>query len=56
MRLKLDENLGARWADFLGSFGHDVHTVPQEGLSGTSDAAVFETCVRATRIRIHEPE
>jgi len=52
MRLKLDENLGARWADFLGSFGHDVHTVPQEGLSGTSDAAIFETCVQEQRCLI----
>jgi predicted nuclease of predicted toxin-antitoxin system len=52
MRQKLDENLGAPWADFLGGFGYDVHTVPQEGLSGTSDAALFETCIREQRCLI----
>jgi predicted nuclease of predicted toxin-antitoxin system len=52
MRLKLDENLGARWADFLGSLGHDVRTVPQEGLSGASDVVLFETCVRERRCLI----
>jgi hypothetical protein len=52
MRLKLDENLGAPWANFLSGFGHDVHTVPQEGLSGASDAALFETCIREQRCLI----
>ena len=49
MKLKLDENLGSRWADFLASYGHDVHTVPQERLSGASDSTIFETCVRERR-------
>ncbi len=52
MRLKLDENLGAPWANFLSGFGHDVHTVPQEGLSGASDAALFETRIREQRCLI----
>ena len=34
MRLKLDENLGARVAGLLREAGHDVATVFQESLAG----------------------
>jgi hypothetical protein len=36
MKIKLDENISAALADSLHEFGHDVHTVPDEGLAGTS--------------------
>ncbi|MGD9701430.1 MAG: DUF5615 family PIN-like protein [Acidimicrobiia bacterium] len=45
MKLKLDENLGRRSAVRLRGAGHDVHTVRDEGLSGTSDSAVLAAAV-----------
>lgn len=42
MRLKLDENMPARLASVLLARGFDVHTTEQEGLSGHTDAEVFE--------------
>ena len=41
MRLKLDENLGLRWADQLRRAGHDAATVHGQGLSGASDPDVL---------------
>jgi predicted nuclease of predicted toxin-antitoxin system len=41
MRIKLDENLPARLKEVLGSFGHDVETVLDEGLCGAVDAEVW---------------
>ncbi len=40
MKLKLDENLPARLAGELSALGHDVDTVPDEGLKGTPDPRV----------------
>jgi uncharacterized protein (DUF433 family) len=37
MRLKLDENLGARDAEWLRAQGHDVDTVAEEQLAGAPD-------------------
>ncbi|HKO57927.1 MAG TPA: DUF5615 family PIN-like protein [Thermoanaerobaculia bacterium] len=36
MRLKLDENLDTRLAEWLASLGHDTHTVRDEQLGGAS--------------------
>ena len=44
MRLKLDENLGARTAEFFRSAGHDVTTVPSQNLYSSSDKNLLETC------------
>ncbi|MBI4334877.1 MAG: DUF5615 family PIN-like protein [Chloroflexi bacterium] len=44
MKLKLDENLGRKVAEALRRVGHDVATVPGEGLCGVHDRALIETC------------
>ena len=40
MRLKLDENLPGRLVALLTQLGHDVDTVPPEGIAGKDDAIV----------------
>jgi predicted nuclease of predicted toxin-antitoxin system len=52
MKFKLDENLGPRTAALIGESGHDVATVPQEKLSGSSDARLFESCITERRCLI----
>jgi predicted nuclease of predicted toxin-antitoxin system len=49
---KLDENIGASAAEFLRGEGHDVSTVLAQGLSGASDAALFEVCCAERRVLI----
>ena len=44
MRIKLDENLGDRLAEIFRQHGHDVATVPKEGLTSAADRALIETC------------
>ena len=41
MRLKIDENLGPSIVALFESAGLDVHSVPQEGLSGSPDDKVL---------------
>lgn len=41
MKIKLDENLPLALAPLLAGVGHEVDTVPDEGLSGASDGAVW---------------
>ena len=52
MKFKLDENLGSRTAGLIAESGHDVKTVAQEKLSGTSDARLFEICIAERRCLI----
>jgi len=49
VKLKLDENLGRRWAEQLRSAGHDVHTIWDEQLSGASDTDVLVAAVDEAR-------
>lgn len=44
MRLKLDENFGRRGAEILTAAGHDVATVPTEGLCHASDRDLTRVC------------
>lgn len=43
MKIKLDENLPASLVPILQRHGHDVHTVPEEQLSGRPDAKIWQT-------------
>ena len=52
MKIKLDENLPARLADILASHGHDVHTVPNEGLVGRPDADIWQAVKKEDRFLI----
>ena len=49
MRLRLDENLRKSGAQALQQAGHDVATVSGQGLFGTEDRALIETCRREDR-------
>ena len=42
MKIKLDENIPARLVNILSQFGHEIDTVPQEGLIGYNDNRVWE--------------
>ena len=49
MRLKLDENLGGRDAEWLRAQGHDVDTVADEHLTGARDEQVHAAAASANR-------
>ena len=49
MKLKLDENLGRRLAALFRQQGHDVSTVPAQGLCAAHDRVLIETCRREHR-------
>jgi predicted nuclease of predicted toxin-antitoxin system len=44
MNLKLDENIDARVITLLRLAGHDVATVPEQGLMSAPDEEVIEVC------------
>ena len=43
MKIKLDENIPLELGPILRAQGHDVDTVPEEGLNGQPDRAVWTT-------------
>jgi predicted nuclease of predicted toxin-antitoxin system len=47
VKIKLDENLPARLATALSQLGHQVDTVPSEGLAGQEDATIWKTAQAA---------
>ena len=50
MRLKLDENLPESIAPLLAEQGHDVMTVRQQGMQGSSDVRLAQVCRREERV------
>lgn len=52
MRIKLDENLPHSLAAELSALGHDVDTVPQEGLRGQPDEAIWSAAQLSERFLI----
>ena len=49
MKIKLDENLGARGQQLLAAAGHDVCTVPAQTLTAAEDRHLIEVCRREGR-------
>ncbi|HYN43343.1 MAG TPA: DUF5615 family PIN-like protein [Thermoanaerobaculia bacterium] len=52
MRAKLDENLGRSCAALLAASGHDISTVPEQGMSSWVDEQVLGACHREGRTLI----
>lgn len=52
MKIKLDENLPLRLGARLGSLGHSIQTVREEGMEGQLDATVWEVAQREGRFLI----
>jgi predicted nuclease of predicted toxin-antitoxin system len=52
LKLKLDENLGAKCADVLKVAGHDVETVQSHALTSASDDEVIAACRAEARALI----
>ncbi len=52
MKIKLDENLPHRLATLLKNFGHEIHTLHEEKLSGHSDKEVWEAAQKESRFLI----
>jgi len=52
MKAKLDENLPLQIAPALRRFGHDVHTMLDEGLSGCNDADLWRATQEEGRVLI----
>jgi predicted nuclease of predicted toxin-antitoxin system len=52
VKIKLDENLGARGAQILADGGCDVTTVVEEGLCSSSDETLIELCRAEGRILV----
>ena len=44
MKFKLDENIGNRTQRLFRAQGHNVKTVREQGLHGTSDQHLYEVC------------
>jgi predicted nuclease of predicted toxin-antitoxin system len=52
MKIKLDENMPASLVKNLAALGHDVDTIPQEGLAGEKDSQVWASAQREGRFLI----
>jgi predicted nuclease of predicted toxin-antitoxin system len=52
VRFKLNENIGERGANLLRLAGHDVATVREQELLGTTDENLFAVCAAESRALI----
>ena len=52
MKIKLDENLPISLLEDLALFGHDIDSVPQEGIQGYEDSDVFAAAQQAKRFLV----
>jgi predicted nuclease of predicted toxin-antitoxin system len=52
MKVKLDENLPIDLVEVLARLGHDVDTVPEEGLAGKPDESVWAASQDAHRLLV----
>jgi predicted nuclease of predicted toxin-antitoxin system len=52
VRVKLDENVPYDAVAVFVDGGHDVHTIPDEGLVGHPDADVWSACVAERRMLV----
>ena len=52
MKIKLDENIPISLVASLTELGHDVDTVPQEGLAGSDDKMVWDAAQQEERFLI----
>ena len=52
MKIKLDENLPFRLVGILSELGHEIDTIPREGLKGCNDEQVWEAAQRSGRFLI----
>ncbi len=52
MKIKLDENLPARLRPVLERHGHEVHTVPEENLTGRPDSDIWQAVCAEGRFLI----
>jgi predicted nuclease of predicted toxin-antitoxin system len=52
VRIKTDENIGASGIDLLRCGGHDVTSVLEQGLGGTSDDNLFKVCKAEDRVLV----
>ena len=52
MRIKIDENLPAALVGLLTKAGHEVDSVPQEGLAGQRDPDIWQATQTAGRFLI----
>jgi predicted nuclease of predicted toxin-antitoxin system len=49
VRIKVDENIGTAGVNFLRENGHDVATVREQKLGGSTDDNLFKVCVAEGR-------
>ena len=49
MKFKLDENLGKSVKQIFIDFGHEVDTVYDESLEGSSDEKIYDICKKEAR-------
>ncbi|CBE67196.1 MAG: hypothetical protein F9K13_00480 [Candidatus Methylomirabilis oxygeniifera] len=52
MKIKLDECVDARHAEFLRQAGHETTTVRDQGLLGAADTALYEHCTLEDHILV----